>query len=303
MKDIRISSLELKRKNNCSFPKRASDFSNNPFWHYTRLKTASEILDGSCFHVRNMSSMNDIDEKNMHCSNSEFTHCLCFCNSKTEKIPMWYLYSGISGKGAAIGLTPSNLIYLLKSIDEVTTVDKKTVLKKDKDFDIEYGWTFYRKKDSPSQVMYKGNWYSLTDPEAFENNNYFIKAYQWEYEKEFRIVIHNNTKISYDKLVIDISSVYKKLKLKLAPEISKQEFASLIPSHKGFMRYLSEMPSYSDLGINMNLFERNFEGFLDYIEREINEARYENAQKICETLRNGGFNCKLQGEELTYGNI
>lgn len=297
MKNIEISSSELKNKNNCLLPKRASDFSKSPFWHYTRFEIASEILSGNCFHVRNMSSMNDIDEKNLHCSNSEFIHCLCFCNSKTEKIPMWYLYSGISGKGAAIGLTPSNLIYFLETIDEVTTVDKKTVLRKGTEFDIEYGWAFYRKKDSPSQVMYKGNWYSLTDPEAFENNNYFVKAYQWEYEKEFRIIIHNKTKTPYEKLVIDLSPVYKKIKLKLAPEISKQEFASLIPSHKGFMRYLSEMPSYSDLEINMNLFERNFKGFLDYIEREVGEDRYENAQKICEILRNSGFNCNLREED------
>lgn len=285
MKDIKITSKDLLKMNSFELPQRATEFSKYSFWYYTSLNTADLILLNKSIYISNIKQMNDVDETNIHQSDNELVHCLCMCNSNTEKIPMWYLYSGITGKGASIGFTPSVLIQLIKSIKTVTTVDGKKVLNKGADFDIEYGWIYYRKGDQKSQVMYKRKWYSISDPETFEDKNYFLKSYPWEYEKEFRIVIKNKTKEKYDKLVIDVSSVYSKLKVKLAPEISPEGFLELLPSLSGFNAFFTQKVLHSDLKVNMDLCKRNFECFLEYIETDMKTKHEIDASKICAVIK------------------
>lgn len=272
MKDIKITSNELLAMNCSLLPLKAKDFSDYSFWYYTSVKTANLILQNKCIHISNLTNMNDVDESKLHNEEKDFVHCLCLCNSNTEKIPMWYLYSGITGKGVALGLTPSVMLELIRSIDTVTNVEGNVILKRDKDFILDCGWIFYRKIDNTSKVMFKRKWYSLTDPDRFEKDNYFIKSYPWEYEKEFRIVIHNKTKIPYDKLVINIEDIYKKLKIKLAPEISNDLSNYLLPELNVLTSLSLKSVHKSNLGINMNLCKRNFDCFLDYITMDLRKA-------------------------------
>lgn len=284
MDDIVISSNELKQKNDSELPEKASDFANYTFWHYTNLSTANLILEGKSIYISNIANMNDLDEINIHYETKDFVHCLCFCNSNTEKIPMWYLYAGITGKGVSIGITPATMLRFIKSIKTLSTTDGNTILYKEKDFDIEYGWVFYRKCDNKSQVLYKRKWYSLEDSENFEKDNYFIKSYPWEYEKEFRIVIHNKTNKKYDKLVVNIEEIFEKLKIKLAPEISTEEFRELLPNLSGFKQFLSSMLQLSDLSINMNLCKRNYNSFIYYIDTDL-KRKSDNQQLSIEELK------------------
>ena len=296
MNDINITSKDLIDMNRFPLPTKAKEFSNDSFWYYTRLSTADLILKNKCIYISNFSGMNDVDEAELHKEDSDFIHCLCLCNSNTEKIPMWYLYSGISGQGVSLGFTPLVMLNFIKSINTVTTPDGKITLHKDDDFDINYGWVFYRKKEANSQVMYKRKWYSLNDPKNFEKNNYFIKSYPWEYEKEFRIVIHNKTNTPYDKLVLNIEPIYNQIKLKLAPELSNEMFKKILPTLSGFSGFLFENLLHSKLSINMNLCERNFEGFIDYIKTSsttATDSQKLDYNKICEAISN---NCKHKGE-------
>lgn len=288
--NIEITSQELINRNNILLDCNAKDFSNYSFWYYTQLNTANLILKNKCIYISNLSNMNDNDEAKLHEKDRDFIHCLCLCNSNTEKIPMWYLYAGISGQGASLQFTPAVLLKLIKSIKEVTTIDGKIVLHINKDFDIDYGWIFYRKNDSKTQVMYKRKWYSLKDPEEFEKSNYFIKSYPWEYEKEFRIVIHNKTKTYYDKLVLNISPILNKVRIKLAPEISKEA----ISKYSEINKLNTDFFNQSKLSINMNLFKRNFESFLEYIKLSSDNDQTLNYDEICNAISN---NCRHKGEK------
>ena len=291
-----ITSNELLNKNCIVLPEKAKDFSNSSFWYYTSISTADKILANKCIYISNLAGMNDLDEAQLHEEDKEFVHCLCLCNSNTEKIPMWYLYAGITGQGISLGFSPSIMLELIKSINTLTTPDKSVILQKGVDFDLDCGWVFYRKKEAPRQVMFKRNWYSLSDPENFEKDNYFIKSYPWEYEKEFRIVIHNKTGTPHDKLVIDIDSIYSKIKLKLAPELSNQILNNMLPNLPGFASFLSNVPLQSNLSINMNLCKRNFEEFVDFL--KINSNIENNTKfdysKICEAI---SHYCKNKGEK------
>lgn len=289
MRDIVITSEELKMKDSSVLPQKADEFANYTFWYYTSLQTADKILKGKTIYISNINKMNDLDEIVIHEQEKELVHCLCFCNSNTEKIPMWYLYAGITGKGVSIGFTPSVMMRFLNSIETAYTVEDEIKLERGKDFDLKFGWVFYRKKEEPSQVMHKGTWYTLRDPENFDQNNYFVKAYPWEYEKEFRIVFHNKTGKPYDRIKVSLETVYSKLKIKLAPELSMESFEEKLKNLPGFLKYMSSVPLHSNLGINMDLCKRNFDGFIDYVEadfrRKQREIESSKIDRICAIIQ------------------
>jgi hypothetical protein len=281
--------LKLNKNKTISFDK-ANSFSSSPFWYYTSLNTANLILENHCFYCSNLAEMNDVNESELHKPESKMIHALCFCNSDTEKIPMWYLYSGITGKGTSIGFTPATMIKFINSIETIRNINNTVTLHKGEDFDLEFGWIYYRKEDRNS-VKYRNKWYYINDnSEMFEKNNYFIKDYPWEYEKEFRVVIKNKTKISYDKLVVDFpDEIYKTMKIRFAPEFDEQPFLSLLQDYKGFQKFLSKKFLYSKLNINMNLCKRNkkeiIENFSDVVDNE-------NVSNICNKIRENN-DCNL----------
>ena len=68
----------------------------------------------------------------------------------------------------------------------------------------------------------------VDNPEQFFPQNYFIKDYPWEYEKEFRIVLINRTGRYIEKIKIDIPEEFRKskrrkLKIRLGPEVSNDK--------------------------------------------------------------------------------
>lgn len=280
---ILISAKELKNKNPKSLPQKADEFSNVGFWSYTSLQSLDKILESGFFFASNLAIMNDKNEKELHLSNSESVHALCFCNSNTEKIPMWYLYGGITGKGCALGVTPAKMRDWIRMIKEVYVVvgkkaDTEQVLSVGKDVSLECGWVFYRK--GKSEIFYRNKWHRIAekDYDEFENDNFFIKDYPWEYEREFRILIKNKTGKNHDRLAIKIpEKIYPSLKVRLAPELTRTEFQAEFQDLEGFQKFFISNAKESDLGISMNLLGRN--------EERIHEYAKEHASDICKVIR------------------
>lgn len=284
MRDTRILSEEIINIEN--LPSAAKEFSNYSFWHYTQLQTVDKILKNGTFRLGSLAEMNDKNEEELYPTDKAYIHTLCFCNSNTEKIPMWYLYSGISGNGAAIGITPSAMLNFIRSINKVKTSTGNTLVK-GKDFELNCGWVCYRRKDNPLQVFYRNKWYVVSN-ETIEKTNYFIKDYPWEYEREFRIVIKNKTKIPYDYLEIEwTEDLYKRIKTKLAPEIKEAMFLKLMPELEGFHVLMSKKIQESQLSINMNLCKRNFDSFVSYIESDDGQkliSKNKNADRLYKAI-------------------
>lgn len=291
MLDIKITADELKNKNDelyksiCDETDKmsANKFATTTFWHYTKLDTVDKILEGGELHLSCMSETNDTGEMKLH-KDADMLNIICFCNSDSEKIPMWYLYSGVDGKGASIGFTPSTLMELIRSIKTAKT-DGGEEWKMGKNFKLMCGWVYYRKKEAPSQVKYKGKWYSVSGSEEFAKDNYFIKDYPWEYEKEFRIIAKNKTEKSASKVRIKIpDSVMKKLKIRLAPETDDK---SVIFEKEGFKKYLDSRILGSGLGISMGLLQRNCREYEEYMKRVRNNesARKKYLMDVCEKIQ------------------
>lgn len=263
-----ISAQELKNKNLQILPEKAPEFSNCSFWHYTSLNKANLILRGNSFWLSCVKETNDQKEAKLYERVADCLYVLSFCNSNTEKIPMWYLYSGITGEGVSIGLTPTTMKNFINSIHAVQVIkngkldETAPTLKKGEDFEVLFGWVYYRKCDRKSSINYKRTWYEVVDSDLFEKENYFIKDYPWEYEKEFRIVI--KTKEHFEKIALALPEEnYKNIKIKLAPEISKDEskesVVEKLSKMDGFQKLLYNKMERSNLGISMGLCKKNQE--------------------------------------------
>lgn len=256
-------------------PMSTKDFANGStnFWYYTRLSTADKILESKSFYVSCLNDMNDKEEANLHEQKKKDVFSLCFCNSNSEKIPMWYLYSGITGEGASIGFTVGAMVDFLRSIKCVYDVDdddKERPIPVEGNFEFFYGWVYYRKQCEKGKIFYKHHWYSVDDPDGFERNNYFIKSYPWEYECEFRIVFVNKSARQYKKIKVIIpDKVYPKLKIKTAPELPSEKLSQRYPEMKGFMQLHISTIMRSTLNISMGLLGRNKESIEEYVEGDI----------------------------------
>lgn len=262
-----IETGDFLSKINKSIPERISDFSDYSFRYYTTQKTLKSILnrDGAFFYISNYSEMNDLDEATLHSKEKDKIHALCFSNTDNESIPMWYLYSGLLGKGACLRFTPGLMKEFIQSIDVVypvksdMTVDLSTKLHIGKDFEIKHGWVCYY--ENKKNFFYRNEWYRINnDVDDFFRNNYFLKRYPWYYEREYRIVIINKTQNVYKKLAIpfrDNVLSSKKLSIILAPEsLSTDEN---IWVERGFIT------KKSDMNISMSLLARNRDEIYSYI--------------------------------------
>jgi len=271
--DIYIKSNDLKLKNQFDLSIKANDFSYSSFWYYTSVETAKLIIENKSIYINNLDNMNDEDESALHDFEKELVYCLCFCCSNSEKIPMWYLYSGITGNGVSVGLTPAKMLQLIKSINEIKIVDDGTVLHKNEDFTLDYGWVYYRKSDDNRKVKYRNQFYIVDNIDLFEKANYFVKNYPWEYEKEFRVVIKVKESINGKRLCIDIKNVFDSLKYRTAPEfINIGEFKSFLDTQykKSNCKF-----NQSALKINMGLLKRNEKSFASYLETaDLNYIEY-----------------------------
>ncbi len=303
MNEIPISARDLLALNAPAAYAYAKDFSKTSFWQYTRLTTADLILSSCSFRVSNLNGMNDLDEARHHEKERERVFALCFCNSNTEKIPMWYLYSGLTGKGAALGLTPSVMLNWLESIKTVRGVrsgqskEEGTLLEIGPAVEMRYGWVYYQKPKEPQNIMYRNKWYYVNNAAKFQKDNYFIKSYPWEYEKEFRLVFINHTPEDYDALFVDIPpELQKAFKVKLAPEFREEQFKKY-KNLKCIGPARTHRPIYSNLAIRMNLMSRNRDGLLEYLREEL--AKKEpglEAESPCAVIREAG-RCEKTADE------
>jgi hypothetical protein len=263
-------------------------FGSSSFCHYTKVNSLDSILQSEAIWVSKLTQMNDLNEKKRYEKMGlDSFFGLCFCNSDSEKIPMWYLYAGISGNGARIRLTPAKLKWFLDSIKVVYPVYSGTAQPKElqinRDCVMKIGWVFYTKKDRSNTVKYKNKWYNVQrecvgeasvnqeilseEYKNFEKNNYFIKDYPWEYEKEFRIIFdfskykEKHGCVDFDKISVPIN--IKDFKLMLAPEIKNLENVFTMPGFKKFIRNSIEQ---SGLSISMGLLGKDVDGIITSLE-------------------------------------
>jgi hypothetical protein len=271
--------------------------SSMKFYYHTRFSTAQKILKGTseneevCFYVSSLEKMNDRDEIELHEENKDNIFALCFSNTSAEIIPMWYLYSGITGEGVRIGITPNTMLALIQSIKEVFPVVegkilKNNPLKKDIGFTLDYGWVYYCDE---GKIKFRKNKYSLKDSDIseFKKNNFFIKTDEWDYEKEFRIVfdvksveLTEGETFKQIALICDKKKLARGLSVTLAPEIKNQDENELANK----LGITEDKIRSSKLHIRMNLIERNWANIANNFDKVVEFLNSQELNSVEETV-------------------
>lgn len=285
--------------------------SSNGFYYFTTVHTAEKILsetNENYIFVSPISKMNDLHERELHSVNGNRVYGLCFCNSDMDNIPMWYLYAGISGQGARIGITAKKMYNLIENIEFIYAVENFQIgrrLVRGIDFDLEYGWIFYRQDGN--RIKYRNQYYSLTDSLlAFEHENYLVKDLEWRYEKEFRLVFRvKGNPPERIAVPLDKKALMKNggLSVMLAPELRPRiNEKMIIEEYARQFGLPAEKVKFSKLKIKMDLVSRNQYTIIDRFSDVLNNLSERDVENVCKQMQ-GRQLCtppKTKSEELSY---
>lgn len=241
----------------------AKDFSSNHFRYYTSVDGANKILEGRNFRIRPIKEMNDVNEADLYGNLSNLIHPLCFSNASKESIPMWYLYSGIGGKGVCLDITPGKMLeFIQKPLEVFSDATMKNRLIEGKDIEVLFGWIVYWDN---GRYYYRNKKCDYSSFSSVNKSQYFFfKNYPWNYEAEFRIAILNKKeKMEYVYLRID-DALFRNINILLAPEISECDKEKIV-SMPGFKSHACSKYLKSELDIKMQLVERNVSAITDWI--------------------------------------
>ena len=242
-----------------------SAFYHTTYNHYTKLNIVKEIIVNNELWVSQIKGCNDLKEKD-YFKKSEVKNIflLCFSTGVNENLPLWYMYSGINGKGGAICFTKSKMKKLLenssfslwlKETDGNKLIEKIVDLTY-KDFDISFKDVLYH-APTCNGCDFKYNTmvcHHKFDGEGFKEKEYerlceehkgFLKSLIWFYEKETRILIKLKgevcKKIEKDKAYVIVMKYNGELSkiatIRLAPEFDD---TTEIKEYEDLKKHISE---------------------------------------------------------------
>lgn len=107
------------------------EYRHTEYVHYTKLGVLDSILKSKSFWVSPVTEFNDKKDTEQFDEGRRY-YSLCFSTGTNENLALWYLYSGMDGKGAAISFDKKQIKkvvetteYLLYECDN----DKKPIRK------------------------------------------------------------------------------------------------------------------------------------------------------------------------------
>ncbi|MCM1054755.1 MAG: hypothetical protein NC394_04445 [Bacteroides sp.] len=218
------------------------EYTHGGYYHYTSLDAINNIIGNKEFWISPVTNFNDIIDQKQYKDKERYFYSLCFSTGKSENLPLWYLYSGLEGKGGRIKLTKTNVKSLIEDseyelcekLDKSNNKGLTLPLKKDKNMILQFkDILYFREEENEIRIKYNTMTnYNLSSNEfkKLQNNHkYFIKGLIWFYEKETRLLVEligdakefvnkNSDKEFIIKLKFD-ENILKSLKINLAPQI------------------------------------------------------------------------------------
>lgn len=229
------------------------------FCHYTNLTVIDGIINKRQFWVSSIKNFNDTHDRvqfgyvdNTDSEDNELIslkyYSLCFSSGVNENLSLWYMYSGMDGKGGRIRFNTYGMECLIRDgtykLYELVENDNgskslgnlvKKLSEKSGDFIVKVQDVLYysdNKKDEYASLKYNTmtNYGKIKKKELQEyrqKKKGFFKRIAWYYEKEFRILVELKdeivNKLSKNKsyvVVLDIpDATYKRIYIDFAPEV------------------------------------------------------------------------------------
>ena len=252
------------------------------FYHYSNLCNINNIIGEHTFYISSVKRLNDANEKKVFEGDENRYYSLCFSTGQNENLSLWYLYSGIEGKGGRLSLTYKKLSklierseYTLWVCDEQGKAIKEIrKLSRDEDILVTFRDILYARKSNMSpyyDLKYNTmtNHNNITEDEMVkyqEKYKGFVKGLIWYHEKESRILVRLQDHI-FDSLDTDKTylikmcfpeTLLKEFKLQFAPEITSVD--EIIDNYLKIKKFLFDtsrifLSEYSG-DINMKLYDK-----------------------------------------------
>lgn len=174
-------------------------FNHTEYYHYSDIDAIKGILSKKKIWVSSMCFSNDATEHNRFGDDTYRYFQLCFSTGTTENLPLWFLYSGINGKGLRIAFKKSD-IRKICNLDDIrielfdNDTEKRVQLINGRNCSVQFKDVIYRKKESNGyRLKYNQKvCYGFPKNEMMQVESYntgFIKDIIWFYEKETRLLI------------------------------------------------------------------------------------------------------------------
>ena len=216
------------------------EYKHGSYCHYTSLPVLENILKNKELWLGCVSDFNDCKDSDQFITDKRLYYSSCFSTGDNENLALWYLYSGLDGKGVRVRFTKAGIRKLIeystyslcerassKSIKCMDLVEGKTMKTKFKDI------LYYRLKNSTVDLKYNTKVNHKMPRFEFENylENHigFCKGLIWYYEKETRLLVElcgeaaDYVKKNPDKKFIVTlgfdDNLYKRLRVDFAPEV------------------------------------------------------------------------------------
>ena len=211
------------------------------YYHYTTLDCIDSILKTKSLWIGRVDSFNDIAEQKEF-DHPELTFVLCFSTGKSEILPMWYMYAGLTGCGGRIHFTKSGIKKLLdnaryelcEKVDDKEHPLRSIMPLNSDDMHIRFQDVLYYKKlkdgsiDLAYNTMVNHSFPAAEADSLLSQLRGFTKSKIWYYEKETRLLIElagsAAQSIEPDKkytIVLHLDdSAYQSLYITFGPEIT-----------------------------------------------------------------------------------
>ena len=235
--------------------------SRTRFCHYTSVETAGKILSSHSLQLSRLDKTNDLFEINCH-DDANRIFIACFCHSEAKSIPMFYLYSGIDGKGCRIEFTAAKINNILNDAT-VYPVNKRYNMmarqySKDS-FSVYADWIFYRNRDSETGY-HKGKFKDRISEDDYldrEGIRFFEKQAMWRYENEFRIVVCFKEPQERERIAIMLPFNEKEhgISLMCGPETDDELYMEIEDEFTGYG--ITKISRVEAGRVKMNLVEKN----------------------------------------------
>ena len=254
-------------------------YNHSYYFHYTGLSGIDGILNSKSFWISSFRAFNDKAEAKK-LRNPELYFSLCFSTGLNENLPLWYMYSGLTGRGGRLRLTNRGIAKLLENATyELSEKDSsgkpvghRTPLEPGRMIDITFGDVLYCGDGNNANLDMKYNTmtnhiFPISEKEKLYNRfEGFVKSLIWYYEKETRLLIRLTGEAEklvdpekdYMIILHFDESVYKMFTLTFGPEFRGIENDLNKYKHiKDFMINTSKVKKSAYAGeIEMNLCKR-----------------------------------------------
>lgn len=242
------------------------EWNHGSYCHYTNLDSINKILGSKTFRISNVTCFNDMKDQEQFLPQSHLFYTMCFSTGINENLSLWYMYSGMDGRGGRFVFTSSQIkkllkkaTYMLCELDERNEQKSNiAILNEGKSMESTFADVIYwHEKGDSIQLKYNTMTnYKLSKSEYKKVRGDLIgreKGIVWYYEKETRLIVKIIGEVAknidpHKQYFVEMTipdEVYRAMKISLAPEIVEDDINKILEKHENILEFVKSTSKLS----------------------------------------------------------